>query len=118
MRLLADECCPRALVNALRKAGHDVRSAAETDARSADLDLLNIANEEGRIIVTEDFDFGDLLSRDLLPARGAIILFLPVLSPADRAKRLLGLPAAADFTFEGKLTIIGERRVRQPLLPA
>jgi transposase-like protein len=29
---VADECCPRAVVDALREAGNDVRYAAETDA--------------------------------------------------------------------------------------
>jgi len=118
MRLLADGCCPRALVNALRQAGHDVRYAAETDARSTDLNLLGLASAEQRIIVTEDFDFADLLFRDRLPALGAVILFLPALTPSDRAMRLLALIEVGDVALEGRLTIIEKRRVRQRALPA
>ncbi len=117
MRILADECCPRAVVEAMRESGIDVRYAAETDARSADTDLLSLANDEQRIVVTEDFDFGDLLFRDHLPAIGAIILFLPDLGPDDRAKRLLTVLGSADLDFCGKLTIIEKRRVRQRALP-
>jgi len=118
MLILADECCPRAVVNAMRDAGLDVRYAAETDARSTDTDLLSLANEERRIIVTEDFDFGDLLFRDRLSAPGAVILFLPNLGPIDRAIRLLEVLQSAEIGFEGKLTIVERRRVRQRPLPA
>lgn len=69
------------------------------------------------MIVTEDFDFGDLLFRDRLPAPGAVILFLPALVPIDRAKRLMAVFEAPDLVFDGKLTITEKRRVRQRALP-
>ena len=63
MQILADECCPRAAVDALREAGIDIRYAAETDARSPDIDLLRRANDEERIIVTSSqFDFTNRLT--------------------------------------------------------
>ena len=96
MRVLADECCPRAVVEAMRHVGLDVCYAAETDARSSDTDLLAIANAEKRIIVTEDFDFGDLLFRNRLPAMGAIIVFLPTLVPDTRADRLTSVMRSLD----------------------
>ena len=117
MQILADECCPRAVVDALRVAGIDVRYAAETDSRSPDTDLLRLANDEARIIVTEDFDFGDLLFRDRLPSLGAIILFLPELGPGERAKRLLDVVNSSQLDFANKLTIVEKRRVRQRELP-
>ncbi|MBU6408679.1 MAG: DUF5615 family PIN-like protein [Alphaproteobacteria bacterium] len=116
IRFLADECCPKAVVDRLRADGHDVRYAAETDHRVADNQLLAIANAEDRIVVTEDFDFGDLLVRDLLPASGVIILFLPKLDPQARAERLLGILADPGFDGRARLTIIETRRVRQRAL--
>ena len=117
MKVLADECCPRVVVEAMRRVGLDVRYAAETDVRSPDSDLLAIANAEERIIVTEDFDFGDLLFRDRLPAVGAIIVFLPELLPDARADRLKSVMQSSELTFNGKLTIVEKRRVRQRALP-
>lgn len=117
MKVLADECCPRAVVEAMRRVGLDIRYAAETDARYPDTDLLAIANAEERIIVTEDFDFGDLLFRDRLPAVGAIIVFLPALVPAARADRLTSVMQSPELTFTAKLTIVEQRRVRQRALP-
>jgi predicted nuclease of predicted toxin-antitoxin system len=112
MRFLVDECCPAAIVEMLRSGGHDVRYAAETDRRSTDEQILAIANAENRIVVTEDFDFGDLLIRDRQPAPGAIVLFLPRMTPAERASRLANVLAAEDFSSAAAFTIIEARRVR------
>lgn len=117
MRILADECCPRATVERLREAGFDVRYAAETDPRASDTELIDLARSENRILVTEDFDFGDLMFRDQMKAPGVIILFLPGLAPLARAERLLRILLSPDLGFHGKLTIIGKRRVRQRDLP-
>lgn len=117
MRFLADECCPAAVVAALRLAGLDTIYAAEEGARSVDAELLARAAREGRILVIEDFDFGDLLFRDLLPATGVIILFLPEISPDGRAARLLELLAMASFDPIGKLTVVEPAGGRQRILP-
>lgn len=101
----------------MRRFGLDVHYAAETDAQSLDTDLLAMANAEERLIVTEDFDFGDLLFRDRLPAVGAIIVFLPELVPDARADRLTSILQSPGLAFTGKLTIIEQRRVRQRALP-
>lgn len=117
MWFLADECCPGAVVTALRAAGHDTVYAAEDGARSVDYELLARAARELRVLVTEDFDFGDLVFRDGHPACGIIILFLPEFSPVDRASRLLHLLALGGFDPTGKLTIVESSGVRQRLLP-
>jgi predicted nuclease of predicted toxin-antitoxin system len=117
MHLLADECCPRAIVSRLRAAGHDVRYAAESDRRADDTALLAIAETEGRIIITEDFDFGDLLIRDQHKAPGVVIIFLPRLLPDERAERLAQLLSSASFSPVGALTIVEAKRVRQRPIP-
>ena len=113
MRFLVDECCPRAIVVQLRAAGHDVLYAAESDHSAEDRQLLSIALEEKRIVVTEDFDFGELLIRDRLASIGAIILYLPGMMPAQRAERLSSALADGSIKFEGAITIVEERRLRQ-----
>jgi predicted nuclease of predicted toxin-antitoxin system len=117
MRILADECCPRSLVDTLREAGLDVRYAAESDTSATDRQLLEAANSEGRIIGTEDFDFGDLIFRDGMRATGVVILFLPALSASERASRLMRVLQTEGLEFAGKLTIISRRRIRQRPLP-
>lgn len=102
----------------LRARGPDVRYAAETDQRAADSDLLLLAVEEQRIVVTEDFDFGELLIRDRLKGLGAIILFLPDADSAERAARLAKVLDTPGFVGAGFVTVVTSRRFRQRALPA
>jgi hypothetical protein len=101
------------MVVQLRAAGHDVRYAAESDKSVEDRRLLSIALAEKRIVVTEDFDFGELLIRDKLASIGAIIVHLPGMRPAGRAERLAAALSDGSLKFEGAITILEERRLRQ-----
>lgn len=58
MRFLADENCDLAVVRALRSAGHDVVAVAERSPRAEDPEVIHLALSEGRIVLTEDKDFG------------------------------------------------------------
>ena len=68
MKFLLDACAAsRALHDALAELGHDVLSAWEGYAHSTDEALLALAYEEGRVLVTEDKDFGELVFLRRLP---------------------------------------------------
>ncbi len=117
MRLLADECCHARLVVLLREAGHDVRYAAESDQRATDRALAELAATEDRIVVTADYDFGELAVRHLTPVPG-IVIFAPTRAnwetAGPRAVRIIG---ELGESLRGSLTIIEERRVRtRPLV--
>ena len=58
MKFLADECCDAGLVASLRDFGHDIKYVIEQKAGSSDDEVLTIAYNEGRILLTEDKDFG------------------------------------------------------------
>jgi predicted nuclease of predicted toxin-antitoxin system len=58
LRFLADECRDFAVVRCLRASGHDVLAVSEFQQRSVDRELLALALEEDRILLTEDKDFG------------------------------------------------------------
>lgn len=74
MNFLADECCDTALVEKMRNAGHDVLYVMESDRGSDDIEILHRAFNENRILITEDKDFGDLVYRLKLSARGIILM--------------------------------------------
>jgi predicted nuclease of predicted toxin-antitoxin system len=61
MRLIVDECCPRLYAVRLREAGHDVIYIADSDARASDETIAGLAIEEHRLVVTSDYDFGELV---------------------------------------------------------
>jgi predicted nuclease of predicted toxin-antitoxin system len=58
MRFLADENCDYAVVRALRSEGHDVVAVNEFQKRSVDRELMEMAQRDERILLTEDKDFG------------------------------------------------------------
>ncbi len=57
---------------ALRSHGHDLLSALELDPRATDAELLEFAQANQRVIITEDKDFGELVFVRRLPHSGII----------------------------------------------
>ncbi len=78
MRLLANENFPGPAVHALRAAGHDVLWARTEMAGQDDPAILLRAQQEQRILLTFDKDFGDLAFRSGLPSDCGVILFRSV----------------------------------------
>jgi predicted nuclease of predicted toxin-antitoxin system len=63
MKFLADQDVYATTIRYLSDLGHDVSSLAPLGlARAEDAELLRYANEQGRILVTRDRDFGALSS--------------------------------------------------------
>jgi predicted nuclease of predicted toxin-antitoxin system len=101
MRFLADESCDFTIVRALRAAGHEVLAVGELAPSAGDPDVLSLAMDEKRILLTEDKDFGEfvfarghrahavLLLRYRRSARGAIADDV-VRLVSEQGERLLG----------------------------
>lgn len=74
MRFLVDRCAGRRLAEWLRRAGHDVLEARELGADPGDRALLQLAEAEGRILITIDADFGELIYLHDAPHAGLVRL--------------------------------------------
>lgn len=62
MKFLVDESADARLIVRLRALGHDVTSVARDHRRGLpDHHVLSIAHAEGRILITDDRDFGELV---------------------------------------------------------
>ena len=57
MRLLADENFPLPTIEALRHAGHDVAWVRTDHPGAKDSELLDLAESDGRVLLTLDKDF-------------------------------------------------------------
>jgi predicted nuclease of predicted toxin-antitoxin system len=53
MKLLTDECCDVALVEALRADGHDVLYVLESLRGALDEEVITCAYSEDRLLITE-----------------------------------------------------------------
>ena len=78
---LLDECCDAALVARLQAEGIDLAYIAETDPGLNDRRVLARASAEGRILLTEDKDFGDLADRRRQATSGVVLIWI---APHDR----------------------------------
>jgi predicted nuclease of predicted toxin-antitoxin system len=118
VRWLADECIDAGLVAHLRHAGHDVLYMAEIAPSANDAEVMARALREGRLLLTEDKDFGDLVFRHGSRVPGIVLLRL---DPAKHVLKQRRLEAAVARFGEagllGRYTIVEEARFRsRPLL--
>lgn len=74
MKFLVDCCAGRRLAEWLRNEGHDVFDAGELEYDPGDATLLAQAAAEGRVLITLDNDFGELLFVRQAPHAGVIRL--------------------------------------------
>lgn len=112
MKFLLDACAAsRTLRDALSALGHDVRSARGELARASDEALLALAYEEGRVLVTEDKDFGELVFLRRLPHPCIVRLVeMRVAEQVDAMRDLIERHGHALRT--GAIVVVTRRRVR------
>lgn len=76
MRFIVDECTGPTVLNWLAEQGHDVCSVSLHSPGWMDTQVLDKANEEKRIIITNDRDFGELIFKFQRAHEGVIFLRL------------------------------------------
>lgn len=115
MLILVDECMPQSFVTELRKRQHDVVWARERYQGYKDEDILALATGEGRIVLTEDRDFGRLAVRYNLPAVGIVLVQVSQLpgTAAEIATYVADTIDKLSDTCIGSFTVIGPGRTRQ-----
>ena len=84
MRFLADESCDFSVVRALRSADHDVVAIAEVFPREEDDAVMERAVRGGRILITEDKDFGQLVYAKMRKTGGVMFIRFPARVTARR----------------------------------
>lgn len=118
MRVLADENFPRPALDALRKAGWDVFSIAEECPGVSDEEVAALCEEQKRILLTFDKDFGELIFRRGLPAGSGVVLFrITPESPEEAADVALAL-VESQPDLHGSFCVVTRDRIRvRPLNP-
>ena len=111
MRLLADECFDERLAARLRDAGHDV---ARVPAQSGldDLAVAQHAQQEDRVLLTQDTDFGRIALRHGQPRTGVVILRASVANLDRVTARLVHLIEQAGNSLANAITVLDDRSVR------
>jgi predicted nuclease of predicted toxin-antitoxin system len=112
MRFLADENVSRLVIERLRADGLEVSSISETHSGPPDRKVLETADFEGRILVTEDRDFGELVFRQQMAVRGVILLELDRLSNQAEAERISDIIGTYGEKLLDNLVVIEPSRIR------
>lgn len=118
MKLLADECVAGSTVRALRHAGFDVVWIAEAAPSVTDQEVLSRAYAAGRVVLTEDKDFGELTIRFGRQCHGLVFLALTDLTATERAARTVAALDALGDKVIGHFVVIEQSRIRRRPLPA
>ncbi|MEQ1612338.1 MAG: DUF5615 family PIN-like protein [Hyphomicrobiaceae bacterium] len=109
---LADECFSGPLYRALRAAGFDITRSADDCPAAPDEDVLKLAYAQGRILLTEDNDFGDLTVRLGLPTHGVVRVDLKALDRTAQEARIVRALTDLGTKIEGALVTIEATRTR------
>lgn len=112
MRFVVDESTGVSVVEYLRSVGHDVLAVAEAMPQADDQDILGRAVSEGRIVVTNDKDFGELIYRSGYEHCGVLLLRLRDESPSSRVRVVKAVLAQYGDRLEGHFTVATEGGVR------
>ncbi|MFM9903728.1 MAG: DUF5615 family PIN-like protein [Pyrinomonadaceae bacterium] len=112
--LLADEHIPFLSVRLLQDAGHDVVSIAADFQSIEDIDIIALANRQGRIIVSCDSDFGELIFNQGVRCETGVIYFrLHKFEPDEPANIILFRLSEMETVFEGSFTVLTRTTIRQ-----
>ena len=112
MKFLADENFPRPALEALRKAGWDVFSIAESCPGISDDEVIAVCADQERVLLTFDKDFGELVFRRGLSAASGVALFrITPESPDDAAALALAL-VESQPDLAGTFCVVTRDRIR------
>ena len=119
MRFLIDNALSPSMADGLNKVGYDAIHVRNIGmSKASDLDILNYALKEDRIVVSADTDFGTLLAlRDA--SKPSFILFRRTdKRPTALLMQLIAnLEQIAEALSEGAVIVIEDKRIRIRQLP-
>ncbi len=116
MNFVADENVDAAVVRALREAGHEVTWIAEIEPAATDEQVLNLADEQRAVLVTEDKDFGELVYRRRLATSGVLLVRLAGQPSREKAATVGAVVLNHGAELAGSFAVVTPDvvRVRRP----
>ena len=114
IRLLANENFPHKSVLFLKSQGYNVLSIGTDYAGISDAEVMEIAIEEQRLILTFDRDYGELIfNKEYRPKQGVVYLRLEDYESDYPGKLVNSIIREHSFDFSNALTVIDKHGIRQ-----
>jgi predicted nuclease of predicted toxin-antitoxin system len=112
-KFFADECVASLIIEGLAARNFDIVDAKIACRGDDDERVLALAAAAGRVVITDDWGFGEMTIRHGKPAIGVVILSLYALSAGARENFAVNRIAEIASKTSGQLTIIEPGRIRQ-----
>ena len=112
MKFLADENIGLQVVSSLHNSGFNIKSVLQIRPGIPDAQILSLANQEKRILITSDKDFGELVYSGKLAHHGIILLRLKKDSSQSKIKILHQFLHQYSTKLYKAFTVVTETTVR------
>jgi len=117
MRILANENFPGDAITALREHGYNVAWIRTDAPGSSDEEVLARSQNENRVLITFDKDFGELAFRRRLPALKGIILFRISMQTPEYVSKIALAALESREDWSGYFSVVEDFRIRMIPLP-
>lgn len=112
MKFLADESVEYRFVTKLRKLEYDISSIAENNPGITDTEVLTIAFDQQRILITNDKDFGELVYRIKLPHKGIILFRLSEENAQSKYKSFIKIMKKYQDKVANSFVVVTDKKIR------
>lgn len=112
MNFVADESVDHPIVMRLRQEEHKVLAIMEMEPGISDEEVLQIANQEGVVLLTGDKDFGELVFRDRQHTFGIVLIRLSGMPATAKAEIVAGVIKKHSNELKNAFTVISSNNVR------
>lgn len=112
MKFLVDECTGPAVAHWLKQQGHDVFSVYDQARGIDDNKIMEIAETEERILITNDRGFGEKIFRERRPHHGVVFLRLANERGLNKIRVLSELLVQHSASIKDRFVVLTETQVR------
>jgi predicted nuclease of predicted toxin-antitoxin system len=117
MKFLADAHVSVAMVAMLRDLGHDCLDSSTIPLRMPDVDVLRMAANDARVVVTSDKDFGELVFVHAIACPGVVLIRVALALETDRVAYVRSVWPLLLSRLPGSFVTITTSGVRARPLP-
>ena len=112
LKFLADVNIEKDLVEFLKKQGFDVLWIPDYDCKLKDDELLELANKEKRILITNDTDFGELIFLQNKISTGIVLIRVKGQYIHKKLRSLKKLLNLYSDKIKNHFVVISDKRIR------
>jgi predicted nuclease of predicted toxin-antitoxin system len=117
MKFQVDAHISQEMVAMMRTLGHDCLDSSTIPPRMQDVDVLRMAANDGRIIVTADKDFGELVFVHAIACPGVILTRVALADETDRVDHVRSVWPTVMSRLPGSFVTITTSGVRARPVP-